>query len=566
MREHKTKKERLTVYMMKDSALRDEQIIKTDRTKPGVELKIPDGSAWLYVKNIERLTPPAWAPFLTVNQDVPPKLFAGSRAEGAVLIVRLAASTFTLTFGMGHHLLNLDLVERDFGLRVTLNSIDAGRLRSLDKAGNEANPLNTRSQTTRDADIFDLHVDTELDMVNAVTGASNVPLFGEHVTGRDALAIMPEATLDDVPAILMEAVTRHKLPLSEKFEWIDNVSRVRDPVLLACLDDDLNQALAVDDGGANIWLGEPEIVDWEAQLGYSFDQRARLEVDTTLRLERLLSHLDKHGKERSVEGIKSQCIYVNDVNFQKIKEWNAFRCLYAELPIGKRTYVLRKGYWYEVNRDFIDQIDAYLSNIEIDASPLPIYKHRDEGCYNKEAALAAKNIELLDRKLIRIGGPFDKVEFCDLVRDGRDLIHVKCYRNSATLSHLFSQGSVSAEAFAKHAKFRIDLNDKLPASIKLRDPSVRPDLQNYRVVFAIATVKTLPQELPFFSKIALKNAMITVKGFGYGGVAISRIEVDPDFQCTTHCRSDKKVIAALTEPLEPARGRRPEPQPPLVQV
>lgn len=137
----------------------------------------------------------------------------------------------------------------------------------------------------------------------------------------------------------------------------------------------------------------------------------------------------------------------------------------------KETYVLRKGYWYEVNRNFIDAVDEYLRTIDLDTSPLPKYKHLDESCYNNEAAENAPNIEALDRKLVRLGGAFDKIEFCDLVRDGRDLIHVTYYRNSVTLSHLFSQGSVSAEAFVKHEKFRAALNEKLPPGIKLHDPS-----------------------------------------------------------------------------------------------
>lgn len=72
--------------------------------------------------------------------------------------------------------------------------------------------------------------------------------------------------------------------------------------------------------------------------------------------------------------------------------------------------------------------------------------------------------------------------------------------DSATLSHLFAQGSVAAETFIADEVFRTKLNDQLPAGIKLRDPAARPNAGDYRIVYAIVTTKDLPHALPFFSK------------------------------------------------------------------
>lgn len=43
MREHQSKREHLTIYLVRDAKLKDEQIVKTDRAKPPVDLKISDG-------------------------------------------------------------------------------------------------------------------------------------------------------------------------------------------------------------------------------------------------------------------------------------------------------------------------------------------------------------------------------------------------------------------------------------------------------------------------------------------------------------------------------------------
>ncbi|KMZ12449.1 hypothetical protein BHUM_03921c [Candidatus Burkholderia humilis] len=134
---------------------------------------------------------------------------------------------------------------------------------------------------------------------------------------------------------------------------------------------------------------------------------------------------------------------------------------------------------------------------------------------------------MLDKQNVPIGGPHDKIEFCDLVRRGRDLIHVKYYRSSATLSQLFAQGGVSGETFIKDEEFRHKLNVKLPANLRLPDPSAKPDASTYRIIYAIATTKDLPRELPFFSKITLRNAAMTFQALNFK-VAIVRIDVDPE--------------------------------------
>lgn len=533
MREHQARREHLTIYLVKNVKLTDEQIVKTDRAKSPYELKISDGVARLYAKKSSRPKLPDWAPFLVRNQDVPPDLFEGTRSEGAVLLVQHAGALFALSFGMGHHLINLDLVERDFGLRVTLNSIDPLKLRSFDKASHEVNPLHIRSQSARDADIFDLNIDPELDMVHAVTGTSEVAIFGEHISGRDALTINPPATLDDLPKILAEALARRKRPLPERFAWIDNVHRVRDSTMIECLDDALTDALQSDPRPENLWLGEPEIVDWETQTGYSFDQRPRTARHRTLQIDQLLEYIAGHGEKPSAALVRSISVHVNDANYQSIKSWTAYRCLYAELPMGNETFILRNGLWYEVSRKFVDEIDSYFKRLDAEPAKMPVYQHANEGLYNESVAKENAGYDLLDKKNISFGNAYGKIEFCDLVRDGSDLIHVKLYRSSATLSHLFAQGSVSAETFMRHEEFRVKLNEKLPNSIKLAEPLARPKAENYRIVYAIATTKELPKDLPFFSKITLKNAIIGLNGLGFP-VALARIDIDPDFLKTAN--------------------------------
>jgi uncharacterized protein (TIGR04141 family) len=141
----------------------------------------------------------------------------------------------------------------------------------------------------------------------------------------------------------------------------------------------------------------------------------------------------------------------------------------------------------------------------------------------------------MDKRNVAVGGPYDKIEFCDLIKDDTNLIHVKYYRSSSTLSHLFSQANVAAETFVQDEDFRIRLNSKLPASCKLTDPKQRPDVGNYQITYAIATTKTIPAELPFFSKITLKNALKTLRAMNFH-VELAQISVDPALLKTAKCK------------------------------
>jgi uncharacterized protein (TIGR04141 family) len=86
------------------------------------------------VKKQPPKNPPPWTKLFTENEAVDASLFGVSSNVGSVFIVRTGTATFVLSFGTGFHLLKPEAIERDFGLKVTLNSVDPDKLRSLDKA------------------------------------------------------------------------------------------------------------------------------------------------------------------------------------------------------------------------------------------------------------------------------------------------------------------------------------------------------------------------------------------------------------------------------------------------
>lgn len=534
MTKAKVRKEKLSIYLAKEGVTDDGALIKIEDAKPPIKLAVGESQVTLYVKRDIPKPPPAWTALFSSATELPPDTFGSTKTVGAAAKFRRGDRTYVLTFGTGYHLLKSESVERDFGLRVTLASVDPDKLRSVDKASYDDNPLNSRTQSSTEVDVFELQMDSELEMLYAVTGASRVAIFGSHVTGRDALTIAVDTDLNGIPAILDEAISRYTSPLPPAFEWVDNIRRVKDLELLAvldsCLDDELNAPT-----DSILWLGEPEVVDWESQIGYSFDLRSNTDRHVVLKLEELASYLRARERDITVETLKSQAIHINNAEYESTRSWTAYRCLYAELALGEERYMLRNGVWFQAEPDFAAMIDAYISDIDVYAVNLPIYAFDREEEYNESLAKSDDAFSLMDKKNTKLGGRYDKIEFCDLIRNGTDLIHVKYYRSSGTLSHLFAQGFVAGEAFVKDDDFRCKLNEKLPASIKLKDPKARPQANAFNIVYAIATTKALPAELPFFSKVTLRNALKTLRALGYK-VQIATIKVDPAIIAKKKCK------------------------------
>jgi len=536
MAKSKIRKEKLSIYLARDGGKPNHDLIKVENAKNPITLDLPDvESALLYIKKQPPKNPPPWTQLFTSQNKIDIAEFGISSNVGAVFVVRTLGTAFILSFGTGFHLIKSESIERDFGLKVTLNSVDPDKLRSLDKASYDTNPLNSRTQSTKDVDIFNLHLDSEMEMLYAITGVSKVKEFGGHVTGRDALTLVVGTDLSNIPKILSESLVRYRAKLPEKFSWVENINRVRDFDEIEILDLELDDVVA-SSSHDSLWLGEPEVVDWENQVGYSFDMYQRTPRHVSLSFEDYISYLD--GEVPTVKLMKNHVVHVNNSEYQSVNSWPVYRCLYAEIKFGSDQYILRNGIWYKVNCDFVSTVDDYLSNLDIHPFEFPVYSHDDEGDYNENVFNTESGFCLMDKKNIQIGGAYDKLEHCDLIRNGNEFVHVKLYRSSSTLSHLFSQGSVAAEAFIKDSDYREKLNPKLPASIKLSNPALRPDPSSYKVVYAIATKKNIPIELPFFSKVTLKNSLKTLRALNYG-VTLAKIDVDPNWLKTKKCKPKK---------------------------
>lgn len=466
----------------------------------------------LYVKRpVNRW--PRWLAYFEKAVDFSSARLATS-TSAAVLIVKRGNSVFAVVFGYGRVLLNEDAFEPRFGLRATLNAIESTQIRSMDRRRLDAVPRTLREQLTRASSQYAFGVDVERDLLRAVTGVPSEQLLGIRISGSDALTVVGQLPLEDLPKRLEQySALADMNAYQARFAWVDNIRAVEKVQLRLALDEQL--AAEIRDGSLDrVWLAPPGIIDYET-FG-SFQYRPGEGRNTFAELS-----LDDYFRERRPRGeimvsrLRSDRVWGSSALGSIPPSWSVYKCLIAETEYNGERYMLSEGQWYCVSRSFLEEIDAAIEELCPTNLRLPRYAHRNERNYNRKVAQASEGyLHLLDRDPIHLPGR-DPIEACDLYSKDRHLVHVKQYGSSSHLSHLFSQGLVSAELLAHSVEFREALNNKLPASHRLSAPQHPPDRDAYEVAYAIVRPSGRALSLPFFSKVNLRNCARRLRQIGF---------------------------------------------------
>lgn len=506
----------LTVFLLNDTVDAPEEALK-----PGIDTEVHNVQidevqiCKLFVQQT-RNKPPKWIRFL--EGAATPPIRTRNRSSAAVLFVKQKDRIFVVTFGFGRYLLRPGSWEEGFGLRVTLNSIDPRKIRSVDHKKFEAITRHTRTQTNIQGSTSDFGIDVEQDLVRAVTGEPRNSKWGKRLTGMDALAATAQLHLEALPRLLGRFLERYRADdYKENFGWIDHIGEVRDVSLRSRLDDTLIRRLSAKELD-KLWLALPEMIEWSEISGFCYSGRfEELKEDVHLRdfLEAVPS------EELTLQLLKRRTIRAMDVAEEHVRyEWHVYQCVYFECELDDDTYILASGKWYRISTDFLETVNGTVARLARTTPKLPRFDpgtDNNESEYNERVAREnPDDFALLDRDLVSYGGT--RLEVCDLFSSKREFIHVKRYGgSSAPLSHLFAQGLNSATAWLADADYRDAANALLPDAFQIERCRRRPDPSEYTVIFAVVSrsKKAIEQSLPFFSRLSLRNAARQLQSVGY---------------------------------------------------
>jgi uncharacterized protein (TIGR04141 family) len=469
---------------------------------------------------------PSWLSFFAGAIDGGALPLRVASAAG-VLLVRRRHRVLAVTFGHGRHLLNPGCFEENFGLLATLNSINSERVRQIDRKRFDSISRITREQAIRDVPIFDFGLELDQDILRSLTGHPKDESLGKRLSGRDSLSAFASVELEDLGPLLDRYVRQAGgIDYRDTFPWVDAISELRPGPIRDRLEARLVEKLRACDL-ERVWLVVPELVNWTDVGGFAYSGSRRASVHSDVHASTYLAQL-RDASRLSVSNLRShRVICASESTGEPIDSWSVYRCVYAEIESDDGTYLLDNGRWYRIDTDLVAKVDRELRQIKSTAIALPDWRRgEDEKDYNgRLAASSAVAHALMDRKNVRFGGGRSQVEFCDVFVKPGTMLHVKRYGGSSVLSHLFSQGVVSATSLLWDADFRRALNRTLPTSHRLRKPESRPAPGQFEVAFAIASKSSGPLRLPFFSRVTLRNAYRQLSNFGFR-VTCTKIEIE----------------------------------------
>ena len=537
MPKERKKSRRLTVFLLKETVDNPDDALEPEEKKTRQTLAFDpqagvDGAFfWASRPPVE----PGWVAFVRPFVGQSPDGLKTASASG-LLVLKASERFFAVTFGYGRSLLDLDKIEPQFGLKVCLNRIDPAQMRSMDTKTYEDVVVAKRTQVSKNSDIPAFGIDVSSDILRAVTGTPHNQEFAKTLSGSDSLVVnrpLEPAALADFCGELLAAFQDDSY--KDNFGWIDDLKPVVDKTMISHLDELVVEQLKSGDTSYT-YLAVPDVIDWEDLDAFRITG-TRNEEYADLDLDEYLANLGNKCQTMRLGDLKSRSVSVRFTRTGEFsRRWKLYQCLVSEQRIGGQLHVLMEGRWFAIADSLVGEVDSYCASLPSAKVPLPpaSSKNETEGDYNKRLADSDPTHLLhLDAKIRRPGGASSGIELCDVLTIDGEFIHVKKKSRSSTLSHLFAQGSVSAETFIGDGVFR----DKIRAEIAKRETIgqqqqwldlVPPSNQSvnratYTVSYAVITANTGQSWLPFFSKLNLMQHGRLLENLGVK-VSISRID------------------------------------------
>lgn len=501
---------------------------------------VQDGNRYFLVLKRPKGNPPSWGDLFpaTVRESFINLLFTASAA--AVLIVCTRERTYALAFGRGRYLLKPDAYERDFGLRVVLNSVNPDYIKSIDTDSIDDFVFHATKQSSKAAKIDSYELKPQQELLKGVAGVPKHK-FGskvKFVAGADVLALNVSIKFKKI-GTLCEKIYGVYIDdaYKERFGFIDNLRIMKDPTTLISLNErliaKLNELKANDNpDDESITVAPPDVIDFKDIEGicfYSLYKRTpqnEYVEKIELNISEWISSI-RAGSVITLDEVKKEKVAVSIEGIYTAK-WSLYNCLIFEASLGDKQYILSNGLWYNVDDDIAAAVDNKVSSlVEENVTLIDANDGEHEELYNKRVVASnPHDYILMDRKDIIYSN--SKIEFCDVIYAGTPLcfIHVKRKTQSATLSHLFAQGRISGTLFKRSPEFRAKVSNKITkTSVKrlINIPGTL-DMRNYKVVYAIVAKSNSnwPKSLPFFSKLNLKNTAEELELLGFS-VSLVRI-------------------------------------------
>jgi uncharacterized protein (TIGR04141 family) len=514
---------KLNLYLLRESVRTFEEAIRASYADKIVRIEASPALPFPAEGYALRKGPntPKWCSFLSGHFSIDIE----NTTVGFLLLFKAAERVFAATFGLAFHILEPSKLQPDFGIMVCANTLNPGKLKTIDSRNVD---LITRQQRTnlskgQSIDAFGIEADQ-----NWIRFLSGVPLDSEiakSLAGTDALKLNADISVVQLAEKCEQLIVKfNSEEYKERLTFLDNFRalKVGDP-LIERLDLALEQKIS-DRSSDKVSVALPYFLDETSFEQFKISSPAGREYLEDLTLSGIYRFLDNTPTDQPLSCVKLIALDCNDNPCSRNRELRDH--MVAEIEETGETFLLTAGTWFRINRSYAENVRNRIRSITDLTDSLnlePMAFREKEGDYNKR--LAENRAWLcLDKQLFYGTGSEQnqKIEVCDILADEHRFICVKKMNSSATLSHLFSQGAVSAELLRDEPAYRAKVCSLGGAII--RDPTISNPQPC--IIFGIATDREGPlaDSLFLFSAINLANhARAIIKS--QAKVALARIRM-----------------------------------------
>nr|WP_145403096.1 DUF6119 family protein [Paenibacillus xylanexedens] len=477
---------------------------------------------------------PKWITFLEKDLDIPNREEIKNTVNSFVILLKIMKNEipyyFAITGGLGFTAINKNNLESNFGLKVALNSIDAKELKAFDVRNIDLKTRQKRVLFNKGSEVGEFDLNFEQDLINLVSGKSRNQEFGSSVRGStSSLNLNSDVTFSKLGYKCSQIL---ELFLSENYKenfgFIDNIRIMKDPEIVTELNQNLFNAI-LERNKDNLSLAYPDMIEYENCSSYLIRRGHKKQRTSEISLEDLFSLLDEDvpfNNPKDIEKIKITGFDDSNTPITSSVSLNHFVIYQTEY--NQSTYIFSLNNWYKIDNNYFERVQSEMMEIPVIEKKgflTDIEVNESEGDYNERQD---QNYFLcLDKRNFQIANSMSKIEVCDLLSKDKHFVCVKKGTRSATLSHLFAQGSVSMALLKDSAEYRSfvirQVEDNFPTQIFNEDEF---PFNECTLVYAISSENSddLRTALPFFSKVNILHHYNLIRRLGIT-VALYRIPI-----------------------------------------
>ncbi|MGG0430425.1 DUF6119 family protein [Priestia megaterium] len=533
---------KLSYYLFNENMTNFNQLILHNKVNENnnffvLEPKNPlDFDCQVYIQR-NKQKEPKWIEFLEKDLNIPERDKIKNTVNSFVILIKLKRTVdteeksyfFAVTGGFGFTAINKNNLENNFGLKVALNTIDSKELKAFDVRNIDLKTKQKRVLINKGSELGEFDLDFEQDLINLVSGKSKDEGVGTSIRGTtSSLSLNSDVAFSQLGKKCNQLLD---LFLSddykESFSFIDNIKILKDPEITNSLNQRLFDTLANREKDY-ISLAYPDMIEYERCSKYKVYYGRKTVETEEVTLYDIYTLLDQINFNSPTLINKIKIVGLDDSDTAVTSAVTLNHFIIYETQLADDKYIFSLNNWYKIDNNYFTKVQNEIREIElleIEDFLTEIEEGESEGNYNERQD--TNYFLCLDKKNYQVTGSRSKIEVCDLFSIDKHFVCVKKETASATLSHLFAQGSVSMKLIRDSVEYRKFLIDR--AKEKFGAINYDEDTFPYSectLVYAISTKKNedIRDSLPFFSKVNLLHHVSLIKRLGIK-VAMYKINV-----------------------------------------